>query len=261
MSDYAVIGQPIEHSLSPFLHQHFAKQFGLVFDYDKILVDPSSFSHQVETFFQAGGKGLNVTSPYKQQAFTLSDVATARCIKAKAANMLWQQDGKLMADTTDGLGLMRDLSRYLNISGRSILILGAGGAVRSILEPLLEASPATITLANRTQSRALELQGEFNRDGLIEVTTPDQLNQTYDVIIHATAQRETHCDGLPDIILQKSALVYDLNYTRQGLTAFVKHARALGCRAVDGLGMLVFQAAESFKIWHGMMPDVSDYLI
>ena len=257
MNEYAVIGKPIDHSLSPVLHQHFAKQFGLVFNYRKMLVEPGCFEQCAKHFFQNGGIGFNVTSPYKQDAFALSDTVTDRCMKARAANLVWQKDGKIVADTTDGVGLMRDLGRYIDVSEKSLLIIGAGGVVRSILGPLLDCFPARITLANRTEVKALALQIEFNRDGLIDVTSPEKLNQPYDVIIYATAARETQLTALPEIIFQNVQLAYDLNYNQRGLTPFVQYARSFDCQAIDGFGMLVYQAAESFKIWHGLMPEIS----
>lgn len=259
MMSYAVMGNPIEHSLSPLIHQYFAKQFDLIFEYGKILVNAETFEQQVEAFFKAGGLGLNVTSPCKSQAFAISGEASARCVKAGAANTLWRQHDKIMADTTDGVGLLDDLRRYLSLEGQRLLILGAGGAVRSILEPLLEAAPAHVTLSNRTLSKAIELEQAFNRDELIEVVPLEALYQSYDIVIYAMASSEQILN-LPPIIFQQTKLAYDLMYHPSGFTPFVTHVQSLGYPAVDGFGMLVCQAAASFKIWHGNMPDVSGLL-
>ncbi len=259
MISYAVIGNPIDHSLSPLIHQYFAKQFDLVFDYGKILANRETFEEQVDAFFQAGGRGLNITSPFKLQAFAISDEVTSRCVEAGAANTLWQQHGKIMADTTDGSGLIRDLMRYIKPEGQRLLILGAGGVVQSILGPLLEKAPASITLSNRTLAKATALQQAFNNKGLIEVAAFEMLHQSFDIVIYAIKEAE-HAQNLPVKLFSEVKLAYDLTYHPSGITPFVRLAQACGCRAIDGFGMLVCQAAESFRIWHGQMPEFSDLL-
>ena len=186
MIQYAVMGNPIRHSLSPLIHQHFAKQFDLVFEYEKRRVEPAHFEAAVDAFFKAGGLGLNITAPLKEQAFLLSQQRTPRCLTARAANTLWQADGQYQADTTDGIGLMRDLNRHLNFMGKRLLILGAGGAVRGILSPLLESGLTSLTIANRTHTKAIALQKEFDKDASIEVCEFEALKPAYDLIINAT---------------------------------------------------------------------------
>lgn len=254
---YAVMGNPIEHSLSPLIHQLFAKQCGLVLEYGKILIDVDRFAYQVQDFFQQGGRGLNITAPCKQQAFALSDKMTARCAKAGAANTLWKHEGQLMADNTDGVGFLADLSRYLNVRNKLVLILGAGGAVRGILQPLLEANPRQITIANRTHATAIALQAAFQESDKIEVAAFDMLDKPYDLIVHALPVGAEEVHLLPQVVFQSSSLGYDLTYHRHGITPFVSYVRGQGAMAVDGLGMLICQAAEAFRIWHGILPDVT----
>ncbi len=257
MMQYAVMGNPIEHSLSPLIHQLFAKQCGLVLEYVKILIDVDRFASQVHDFFQQGGRGLNITSPCKQQAFTISDDMTARCAKAGAANTLWQHEGRLMADNTDGVGFLADLNRYLDVCDKQVLILGAGGAVRGILQPLLDANPQQITIANRTQATALALQAEFQQVDKIQLSACDALDKPYDLIVHALPMGVEEMHPLPSVVFQSNSLGYDLTYHRYGITPFVSYVRAQGATAVDGMGMLICQAAESFRIWHGVLPDVA----
>ena len=162
-NNFAVIGNPIAHSLSPTIHQLFAKQTGLVFGYEKILVSQGKFELTVSDFFAQGGKGLNITSPFKQRAFAMAQTCTPRCQQAKAANTLWLSKGVLHADTTDGVGLIKDLSRYLTLEGRQVLLLGAGGGARSIIPSLLAANIAELMVVNRTELRAQELQIDFRQ--------------------------------------------------------------------------------------------------
>lgn len=256
---YAVMGNPVQHSLSPVIHQLFAEQTGCKLQYDKIQIDLDLFEQQVQHFFNMGGCGLNITLPCKQRAFAMSDDVTSRCLQARAANTLWQKAGKIYADNTDGIGLLRDLRRHIDVSGKHILLLGAGGAARGILGPLLDALPAKVTIANRTLATAIELQRDFIYKP--SVSRLDELGPDYELIIHATS---ASFDGalleLPGNVIANATLCYDLSYQARGTTPFVAHARLLGCQALDGLGMLVEQAAESFFIWHGVMPITTDVL-
>lgn len=251
---YAVMGNPITHSLSPMIHQLFATQQGLSLTYKKILIDLPRFEQQVIEFFNQGGKGLNVTLPCKQRAFTMSKEITPRCLKAGAANTLWMQSERLHADNTDGVGLLRDLHRHIDIQAKAILILGAGGAVRGILNPLLEAKPAHITVVNRTLETTQNLQQDFPQ---IQCQLLKELGKhVFDIIINATS---ASLDGanvaLPDNLTTTKPFCYDLTYNISEKTPFVDWARTQGCTALDGLGMLVEQAAEAFFIWHGVVPD------
>lgn len=254
MSDrYAVMGNPIDHSLSPFIHEQFGLQTGCSLTYDKMLVKASDFEQEVRQFFNAGGKGLNITQPYKQHAYALSDVKTPRCQWAGAANTLWMQEGRLHADNTDGIGLLRDLARHIKLKNTRILVLGAGGAARGILGPLLDTKPDELVLSNRTLEKAQVLSLNFLN---ITVTPLTQLNKTFDLIINATsASLQAAHLPLSNSLLKKTTICYDLAYQKTGQTPFVTWAKTHGCVGVDGVGMLVEQAAEAFFIWHGVMPD------
>ena len=260
---YAVMGYPVAHSLSPTIHQLFAEQTGRTLVYEKIQIDLPLFEQQVIEFFDQGGKGLNITLPCKLRAFEMSEQVSPRCSVAAAANTLWMQDGRLHADNTDGVGLLRDLSRYVALTGKNILLLGAGGAARGILGPLLEANPAQLTITNRTPETAIALQSQFPQANICSFTAlSEQLEQcVYDVVINATS---ASLDGqnlvLPAALMATLPFCYDLAYSKTEATAFVASARALGCTAADGLGMLVEQAAEAFFIWHGVMPDTAPVL-
>ena len=249
---FAVIGNPIEHSLSPVIHQQFAQQTKINLTYEKIKGDDSIFEEQVSAFFNANGQGLNVTLPYKQRAFAMANVPTERCKSAGAANTLWMEENTLHADNTDGIGLVRDLARYMNLEGKRILILGAGGAVRGIINPLLAMQPDNLIIANRTVENARLLELDFPQ---IKSTSLDNLGGLFDLIINATS---ASLDGirieLPEEVVSLKPFCYDLAYNQKEATPFVRYARQLGCESVDGLGMLIEQAAEAFKIWNGIMP-------
>lgn len=255
---YAVMGYPIEHSLSPLIHQQFAQQTGRDLIYEKLPVHAGNFTHEVKQFFTQGGKGLNITAPCKAMAFAMSDVCSERCHQAQAANTLWMQDGRLHADNTDGIGFMRDLHRHIIVSGKRVLILGAGGAARGIISPILAAKPLALDLANRTLEKAVLLQNEFE---LIDVKPLQTTKGNYDILINATsAYADQFNIELPDALFAASPFCYDLAYQLDHFTPFVNKAYEMGCRAVDGIGMLVEQAAESFRIWHGVSPDAKHVL-
>ena len=260
---YAVMGYPVSHSLSPIIHQLFAEQTSSTLTYEKIEIDLPRFEQQVSDFFSQGGKGLNVTLPFKQRAFAMSEQASIRCSEAKAANTLWMHAARLQADNTDGVGLLRDISRYVSLSGKTILLLGAGGAARGIIGPLLAVNPAQLTIVNRTPAKARALLLDFP---LANSCTADELPDhvktcTYDVVINATsASLDGQAVVLPPALIAAKPFCYDLAYSISELTAFVASVRAQGCIAVDGLGMLVEQAAEAFFIWHGVMPETAPVL-
>ncbi|MGL5742598.1 MAG: shikimate dehydrogenase [Legionella sp.] len=255
---FAVIGNPIAHSLSPVIHQYFAKQVDVQLAYEKIKADDHSFEQQVSDFFAQNGKGLNVTLPFKQRAFAMATQHSVRCRMAGAANTLWLQDNQLHADNTDGNGFLRDLQRYLSPQDKRVLILGAGGAARGIIYPLLEHHPTELIIANRTLSKAKEFQQAFPQ---IKILSFDQTSGPFDLVINATsAGLSDEFVVLPAECIAKKTLCYDLSYKQQGTTAFVHYAKDLGCEAVDGLGMLVEQAAEAFFIWHGIMPATEEVL-
>jgi len=240
------------------IHQYFAEQTNLQLTYEKIKADDTSFERQVSDIFTQGGKGLNVTLPFKQRAFAMAQIRSTRCQLAGSANTLWMKGDKLHADNTDGVGLIRDLAHLIELQGKRILLLGAGGAARGIINPLLEANPSCLVLANRRLEKAQELQAVFPQ---IRCSALDKVTGVYDLVINATsASLEGESIVLPAECLSQKPLCYDLTYNKQAPTAFVLYAKGYGCNAVDGLGMLVEQAAESFFIWHRVMPSTTPVL-
>lgn len=255
---FAVIGNPIAHSLSPIIHQCFAKQVNVQLTYEKIQGDDASFEEQVSDFFAQDGKGMNVTLPFKQRAFAMAKNCSERCLKAGAANTLWMEENQLHADNTDGIGLVRDLTRYIGLAGKRLLILGAGGAARGIIYPLLENTPQEIVVTNRTVSKAEEFQRAFPQ---IKSLPLNEIDEQFDVVLNATsAGLAGEFIALPEACLAGKPFCYDLSYKQNGITPFVQYAKESNCDAVDGLGMLVEQAAEAFFIWHGMMPETQEVL-
>lgn len=256
---FAVIGNPIEHSRSPDIHHLFGQETGISLNYIKILSKEADFESQVNDFFIQGGKGLNVTLPFKQRAYAMAKNHTPRCQAAKAANTLWMNERReLCADNTDGVGLVRDLSRHIQLPGSRILILGAGGAARGIINPLLEQGLSQLTIANRTEETLAALKDDFP---VIECMGLDTLSGNYTLIINATSAGYTEkFIQLPDAILASQPLCYDLSYNLKESTPFVHYGRANGCQAVDGFGMLVEQAAESFYVWSQIRPHIDNII-
>lgn len=256
---YAVIGNPVAHSKSPYIHASFARQTGQDLEYSRILAEPTQFVQRVQEFFAAGGKGLNVTVPFKQEAFALAATLSPQATLAGAVNTLMSDAaGGLYGHNTDGLGLVQDLVGNLRqqLRGRRILVLGAGGATRGILQPLLEQQPQSIFIANRTATKARELAGAFTHLGLVQGGGFDEIeDQPWDWILNATAASlQGELPPLPDTIVARHTACYDLMYGAEP-TVFCKWALTLGAGLVaDGLGMLVEQAAESFKLWRGVRP-------
>ncbi len=254
---YGVMGNPIGHSKSPRIHAEFARQTGQRMDYIAIEVPVNGFARAVAEFRNAGGKGLNVTVPFKQQAWALASERSPRAERAGAVNTLIFQPDGLRGDNTDGVGLVRDLSQNnaIELTGRRILMLGAGGAVRGVLEPLLQQAPAELVIANRTVSRAQELAGLFADLGPVTACGFDDLaGRRFDVVINGTAA--SLAGEVPAIPAQAvaDACCYDMMYGAEP-TAFLRWAREQGAdQCLDGLGMLVEQAAESFFLWRGVRP-------
>jgi shikimate dehydrogenase len=258
---YAVIGNPIEHSKSPLIHAAFARQTGQDLRYERILGDLEEFEADVEAFFAGGGRGLNVTVPFKERAFRLADNLSERAHAAGAVNTLAARDGGLYGDNTDGAGLVRDLAcnHLFDLAGARILVLGAGGAVRGVLLPLLEERPGRLVIANRTAAKALALAGAAAPHGEVLGCGLDELaGQRFDLIINGTAAGlADRVPDIPDDCLAPGGWTYDMMYASEP-TAFVRWGRAHGAaRALDGLGMLVEQAAESFRLWRGLQPDTA----
>lgn len=257
---YAVFGNPVEQSKSPTIHAAFAAQTGQTMTYSKQLVALDGFSEAAEAFFAAGGKGLNITVPFKQEAYSFAARLTARARHAGAVNTLaLQYDGTILGDNTDGVGMVQDLQENLGwqIRGKKVLVLGAGGAVRGVLEPLLEQLPQHVVIANRTIDKALQLAKGFAEMGYLLGCGFDMLEgQQFDLVINGTsASLAGEVPPLPNDLLTADGHCYDLMYAAQP-TPFLVWARQHGARAVsDGLGMLVEQAAESFKLWRGVKPE------
>jgi shikimate dehydrogenase len=262
---YAVIGHPIAHSLSPQIHAAFARATGQVLTYDTIDATVEQLAPSVQRFFAAGGCGLNVTVPHKQAALTLSDTLSERATTAGAVNTLRREpDGRLHGDNTDGVGLVRDLTTNLNcaLEGRRLLLLGAGGAARGVLAPLLALRPRLLVIANRTAARAQALAARFAPLGPVVGMGLEELDDSaFDLILNATAASLAgELPPLPSGALATASVCYDLAYGRNS-TPFVRWARSSGCQhAHSGLGMLVEQAAESFYLWRGVRPQTAPVL-
>lgn len=260
-SHYGVMGNPIAHSRSPQIHRAFARQTDQTLEYQAIYVEQGEFERAVELFRLAGGLGLNVTIPFKEDAFALTDVLSDRAKRAGAVNTLRFKAGKAHGDNTDGYGLVSDIinNHRREIADQKILILGAGGAVRGVLAPLLAQNPLSIVIANRTVSKARELAEKFNDLGRLEACGyPSLAGQRFDLIINGTS---TSLQGaippIPDDVIAPTGWCYDMAYAAQP-TPFMSWALEQGARyAVDGLGMLVEQAAESFFIWRGVKPETA----
>ena len=259
---YAVMGNPINHSKSPQIHTEFARQTAQNIEYHAIHVDLGGFDQAVSHFQGHGGKGLNVTVPFKLDAWKLADTLSDRAQRAGAVNtLLLKADGHIEGDNTDGVGLVNDIIEHLNwsITDQRILILGAGGAARGVLGPILDKKPATLFIANRTASKATELAALFADMGRIEGGGYEALSdKQFDLVINATAASlQGEVPPLPDELLSADGCCYDMMYSDKP-TAFMNWATEHGVRNIsDGLGMLVGQAAESFSIWRGVRPDVA----
>jgi shikimate dehydrogenase len=259
---YAVMGNPIAHSKSPRIHSLFAQQTGEPLDYTAILVPLDGFAAAVAGFLATGGKGLNITVPFKEQAWQLATTRSPRAEHAGAVNTLvLHDDGRHHGDNTDGVGLVRDLrdNHGMLLAGRRVLLVGAGGAARGVIEPLLEANTRLLVIANRTADKAVELARRFCTLGHTEGCGLDEVaGQAFDLIINATAASLTGAvPALPDDVVSASTACYDMMYGA-GPTAFMEWARRRGTQAVmDGLGMLVEQAAESFYLWRRVRPDTA----
>lgn len=262
---YAVIGNPIEHSKSPRIHAMFAEQTGQDMEYGRILGDLEDFSGDVRDFFETGGKGLNVTLPFKEQACQVADQLSPRAEAAGAANTLaLTADGSLLGDNTDGAGLITDLgcNQRFAFAGARILLLGAGGAARGVAAPLLQQGVAQLVIANRTGQRAIELAQRLRDPARVLGVGLDQIPAPgFDLIVNATAAGISgKVPELPAGCLAAGGWVYDMMYGNAP-TAFVRWGIEQGAgRALDGLGMLVEQAAESFYMWRGIRPDTESVI-
>ncbi|WMS85961.1 shikimate dehydrogenase [Pleionea litopenaei] len=248
----AVIGNPIAHSQSPKIHQSFAKSLSLSLQYDKILATSDTFAEEVNDFFEQGGSGLNVTLPFKQQAYELADKVTERAELAQSVNTLWMEQGRLIGDTTDGEGLINDLKRIdFPFRNCQVLVLGAGGACRSILPPLLE-NQCSIALINRTKANADKLITRLKTLGELHY-----FSESFQPNLIINTLSESGANYLQQFFPQglKGCDVYDISYGERA-QAFLQQAKKMQAKDTrDGWGMLVEQAALSFKQWHGQLPD------
>ncbi len=264
LSQYAVFGNPIAQSLSPLIHQAFAKQCNQPIEYQRQLVELGNFETAARQFFNDGGEGLNITAPFKLDAFQFADQLSERAKRAGAVNTLIAESSKIKGDNTDGHGLLTDIQNNLqwNIAAGRVLILGAGGAVRGILEPLIAAIPASIVIANRTTEKAqtlVQLFEEYAQSESVELSAQDfeSLSGHFDIIINGTSASLSG-ESLPiGVDNFDNVLCYDMMYAKAP-TPFLQLAAKHGAKSVaDGLGMLVEQAAESFYLWRGVRPDTA----
>jgi shikimate dehydrogenase len=261
---YAVVGYPVQHSWSPFIHGMFAKQTGQAMTYGRLEMAPEQFVAGVSRFFDEGGKGLNVTLPHKQAARSMAKYCTQRAELAGAVNALMPEDSGLLGDNTDGAGLLADLTCNLGLELRNlrILLLGAGGVARGVIGPLLTAEPAYLEIANRNGERAAALAREFATLGNVHGCEFAATSQSpFDLVLNATAAslQET-VPPVPVEAVAPQTLCYDMAYG-VGDTAFTLWARNHGAgHAVTGWGMLVEQAAESFFLWRGIKPQTKPVL-
>ena len=262
---YAVVGFPVAHSWSPFIHGMFAKQTGQNMTYTRMEVAPEDLSSQLTGFFADGGKGLNITVPHKQAACLLTRYRTPRAEIAGAVNTIAHREDGLLGDNTDGAGLIADLKRNLDVKldGARILILGAGGAVRGVLGPLLAESPAYLEIANRNAERARQLTKEFATLGEIRGCGFEAIDtgEPFDLIVNATsASLHDSTPPVPSAAVAWKTLCYDMAYGK-GDTTFTRWAKDAGAgKAETGWGMLVEQAAESFELWRGVKPQTAPVL-
>ena len=265
IDNYAVMGNPVAHSKSPQIHAAFAEQSNQIIFYQAIQVDDGNFHAAVKEFQAQGGKGLNITVPFKGEAWEISEGRSNRAERALAVNTISFDDaGKIIGDNTDGIGLVRDLTinQGIAIKDKDILILGAGGAVRGILDPLIDEHPDRVVIANRTVSRAGKLADIFSDHVDISACGFDELaGSSFDIVINGTsASLQGEVPSLPDGLLNDNACCYDMMYSMSD-TLFVSWAKAHGAfKAIDGLGMLVEQAAESFFIWRGVRPETGSVI-
>ena len=263
VSKYTVFGNPIAQSKSPAIHYMFAEQAGFTIEYDRTLANQENIISSLTNFFiDDNAKGCNVTSPFKEQvAKWVNDLTPAATIAGAVNTVIRKDDGTFLGDTTDGKGLVQDFDRLnLPVEGARILLLGAGGAARGVLQSILALEPSLLMIANRTEKKAILLASLIPQDNFVGVAL-NQLNevqQPFDLIINSTSASLTgELPTIPDSVISRSHNVYDMSYADKP-TVFLQHAKKLGVlNTFDGLGMLVGQAAESFYLWTGFRPDVS----
>ena len=253
---YAVIGQPVAHSKSPWIHAQFARATRQDIDYGLIEAPPGGFTRAADEFRASGGKGVNVTLPFKEDAYQYCAQLSPRARDARAVNTI-RFGTETFGDNTDGIGLVRDFAHLgVDLRGSRVLLMGAGGAARGVVGALIEAGVARLTIANRNESRAREVATRFRG---VSASGYEALRPEFDLVINATsAGLAGQSPGVPPDVLGRAKLAYDMVYGRD--TPFLTAARAAGVRTSDGLGMLVEQAAESFLLWRGVRPDTAPVL-
>ncbi|WP_119395908.1 shikimate dehydrogenase [Salinibius halmophilus] len=258
MDRYAVFGHPVKHSKSPKIHAQFAKQTDQDLSYVAMELPLEGFMESARACFEdLNFKGANVTVPFKEQAFALVDELSPRAERCGAVNTLIKlADGRLRGDNTDGLGLVADLKFHkVELADKKILVIGAGGAVRGVLQPLLAENPAKVVIANRTVSKAEDLANDFADLGSVAASAISELNEAFDVVINGTsASLSGFCPVEDPNILAAGATCYDMMYGDKP-TVFNAWAAEQGAKTIDGLGMLVEQAAEAFQLWRGVRPE------
>jgi shikimate dehydrogenase len=257
---YVVFGNPIAHSKSPAIHARFAHQTGQNIGYEKRLAPLDDFAGSVRQFIAAGGLGANVTVPFKLEAYKLASVLTPRAQAAGAVNTLKFEHGQILGDNTDGFGLVRDIvgNAGVVLARQRVLLMGAGGAARGVILPILSEEPAQLVIANRTLERAVELAQSFSaKPGQLTASRFEDLSGQFDVIINATsASLSAALPPVPPALFHARSFVYDMMYGAKP-TVFMQLAASHGASVRDGLGMLVEQAAESFFVWRGVRPDTA----
>jgi len=261
---YGVVGHPVAHSLSPFIHGMFARETGEEMSYRLFDIAPADFREWTRDFFVQGGRGLSVTLPHKIAAVDFAEDLTPRAVQAAAVNTLMARADGILGDNTDGAGLVRDLCDNLSlvITGRRILVIGAGGATRGVLGPLLGLAPAELVIANRTPERAATLAAAFEDLGELRGVGFEEVSGgAFDIVINATsASLSGEIPPIAPGAIGPQTVCYDLAYGKSA-TAFVEWAKRQGCaRALQGLGMLVEQAAEAFRLWRGVRPATAPVL-
>jgi shikimate dehydrogenase len=261
---YAVIGNPISHSKSPLIHTEFAKQTGQDMDYIAREIPLDDLAGGLKQLQAEGFKGINITVPFKEQVWQQVSDKSAHADRAGAVNtLIFNNDGTMYGDNTDGIGLCRDLvdNHQVKLTGKRLLLLGAGGAARGVIEPILNYKPAELVIANRTASKANNLARLFANFGVIKGGGFEEINGQFDVIINATAASlKGEVPPLSNNILNDNACCYDMMYSNTD-TAFITWAKQQGAaKSIDGLGMLVEQAAEAFSIWQGIKPDTKSVI-
>jgi shikimate dehydrogenase len=260
---YAVIGHPIAHSKSPFIHQAFASQMGKMISYERVQAPLDGFAQTIARLIAEGYKGVNVTVPFKSEAFAIANQVTAKAREASAANtLIFDTTLGIVAANTDGVGLVRDIQQNLEVSleGKRVLLIGAGGAAEGVAHPIAECLPKLFVVTNRSLEKATTIVNKLEMVEGFKVTTikcsdfKGLEGQVFDIVINATSAGLTDSElPIPNSIFAKDTLAYDMMYGRE--TPFMAQARQAGASVADGLGMLVEQAAEAFYLWHGVRPE------